>query len=111
MFSHPEAEEHELVQYVHDPSCGLRAIIALHSTVAGPAFGGCRMWPYASEAEALSDALRLSRGMTLEAGDLVAARTPEGVGMGRTPPEYLQDGDVLETEVEGIGLLRNRIVG
>jgi leucine dehydrogenase len=67
MFSHPEAEGHELVQYVRDPSCGLRAIIALHSTVRGPAFGGCRMWPYTSEAEALSDALRLSRGMTCKA--------------------------------------------
>jgi leucine dehydrogenase len=67
MFSHPEAEGHELVQYLRDPSCGLRAIIALHSTVRGPAFGGCRMWPYASEAEALSDALRLSRGMTHKA--------------------------------------------
>jgi 2-keto-4-pentenoate hydratase/2-oxohepta-3-ene-1,7-dioic acid hydratase in catechol pathway len=53
----------------------------------------------------------LSRGMTIEAGDIIATGTPEGVGMGRTPPEYLQDGDVLETEVEGIGLMRNRIVG
>jgi leucine dehydrogenase len=67
MFSHPEAKRHELVQYVRDPSCGLRAIIALHSTVRGPAFGGCRMWPYMSEAEALSDVLRLSRGMTCKA--------------------------------------------
>jgi 2-keto-4-pentenoate hydratase/2-oxohepta-3-ene-1,7-dioic acid hydratase in catechol pathway len=49
--------------------------------------------------------------MTIEAGDIIATGTPEGVGMGRTPPEYLQDGDVLETEVEGIGLMRNRIVG
>jgi leucine dehydrogenase len=67
MFSHPDADGHELVQFVHDPTCGLRAIIALHSTVRGPAFGGCRMWPYASEADALSDALRLSRGMTCKA--------------------------------------------
>ena len=73
MFSHPEAEGHELVQYVRDPSCGLRAVIALHSTVRGPAFGGCRMWPYASEAEALCDALRLSRGMTCQGGDHGAA--------------------------------------
>ena len=51
----------------------------------------------------------LSRGMTLEAGDLIATGTPEGVGLGRTPPEYLQDGDVMEAEIEGIGLLRNRI--
>ena len=67
MFSHREADEHELVQYVNDPRSGLRAIIALHSTVRGPAFGGCRMWPYASEAEALRDALRLSRSMTYKA--------------------------------------------
>jgi 2-keto-4-pentenoate hydratase/2-oxohepta-3-ene-1,7-dioic acid hydratase in catechol pathway len=52
----------------------------------------------------------LSKGMTLEAGDLIATGTPEGVGMGRTPPEFLQDGDVVESEVEGIGTLRNRIV-
>jgi len=53
----------------------------------------------------------MSRGLTIEAGDIIATGTPEGVGMGRTPPEYLQDGDVLETEVEGIGLMRNRIAG
>jgi len=53
----------------------------------------------------------LSKGLTLEAGDIIATGTPEGVGMGRTPQEFLQDGDVLETEIEGIGVLRNRIVG
>ncbi len=53
----------------------------------------------------------LSKGLTIEAGDLIATGTPDGVGMGRTPPEYLQDGDVLESEVEGIGVLRNKIVG
>jgi 2-keto-4-pentenoate hydratase/2-oxohepta-3-ene-1,7-dioic acid hydratase in catechol pathway len=53
----------------------------------------------------------LSKGLTLEAGDIIATGTPDGVGMGRTPPEYLHDGDVLETEVEGIGVLRNRIAG
>ena len=51
----------------------------------------------------------LSKGLTLEAGDIIATGTPEGVGMGRTPQEFLADGDVLETEVEGIGTLRNRI--
>jgi 2-keto-4-pentenoate hydratase/2-oxohepta-3-ene-1,7-dioic acid hydratase in catechol pathway len=51
----------------------------------------------------------LSKGLTLEAGDIIATGTPEGVGMGRTPQEFLNDGDVLETEVEGIGTLRNRI--
>ena len=47
--------------------------------------------------------------MTLEAGDVIATGTPEGVGLGRTPPEYLKDGDLVETTIEGIGTLRNRI--
>ena len=51
----------------------------------------------------------LSRGMTLEPGDLIATGTPEGVGLGRTPPEYLKEGDLVETEIEGIGTLRNRV--
>jgi 2-keto-4-pentenoate hydratase/2-oxohepta-3-ene-1,7-dioic acid hydratase in catechol pathway len=51
----------------------------------------------------------LSAGLTLEAGDILATGTPEGVGFARTPPEFLQDGDVMETEVEGIGTMRNRI--
>jgi 2-keto-4-pentenoate hydratase/2-oxohepta-3-ene-1,7-dioic acid hydratase in catechol pathway len=52
----------------------------------------------------------LSKGMTLEPGDIIATGTPEGVGLGRTPPVYLSDGDEMEAEVEGIGVLRNRIV-
>ena len=51
----------------------------------------------------------LSRGMTIEPGDIIATGTPEGVGLGRTPPEYLSDGDVVETEIEGIGMMRNRV--
>jgi len=51
----------------------------------------------------------LSKGMTLEPGDIIATGTPEGVGLGRTPPEYLNDGDLVETEIEGIGVMRNRI--
>ena len=53
----------------------------------------------------------LSRGLTLEPGDIIATGTPEGVGMGRTPQEWLQAGDVIETEVEGIGVIRNLVVG
>jgi 2-keto-4-pentenoate hydratase/2-oxohepta-3-ene-1,7-dioic acid hydratase in catechol pathway len=51
----------------------------------------------------------LSLGLTLEPGDVIATGTPEGVGLGRTPPEYLKDGDVVEAEVEGIGTIRNKI--
>ena len=52
----------------------------------------------------------LSAGTTLEPGDLLATGTPEGVGMGFTPPKWLQVGDVVEAEIESIGVLRNRIV-
>lgn len=51
----------------------------------------------------------LSVGMTIEAGDILATGTPDGVGLGRTPPEFLADGDVLETEVQGIGTMRNNM--
>ena len=52
----------------------------------------------------------LSVGMTLLPGMLIATGTPEGVGFARTPPEYLQPGDVMESEIEGIGTLRNTVV-
>lgn len=51
----------------------------------------------------------LSRGMTLEPGDVIATGTPEGVGFARTPPEFLADGDVMEVEIEKIGVLKNRV--
>ncbi|HKW06264.1 MAG TPA: fumarylacetoacetate hydrolase family protein [Candidatus Dormibacteraeota bacterium] len=52
----------------------------------------------------------VSIGLTLLPGTIIATGTPDGVGFARTPPEYLKPGDVMETEVEGIGKLRNRIV-
>lgn len=64
LFDHPEFDHHENVVFCHDEAAGLKAIIAVHSTALGPAAGGCRMYPYASEADALNDVLRLSRGMS-----------------------------------------------
>ena len=64
VFSNPSFSEHELVAFRNDRHSGLQAIIAVHSSALGPAVGGCRMYPYASEADALHDVLRLSRGMT-----------------------------------------------
>ena len=58
---------HEQVIYCNDPSSGLKAIIAIHSTALGPALGGCRMYPYKNEEDALIDVLRLSKGMTYKA--------------------------------------------
>ena len=52
----------------------------------------------------------LSQGMTLEPGDIIATGTPSGIGFARNPPEFLKAGDVMETEVEGIGVLRNVVV-
>ena len=60
----PDFEAHEAVHFVTDTNTGLRAIIAMHSTHLGPAAGGTRFWHYADEADALTDALRLSRGMS-----------------------------------------------
>jgi 2-keto-4-pentenoate hydratase/2-oxohepta-3-ene-1,7-dioic acid hydratase in catechol pathway len=51
----------------------------------------------------------LSEGMTLEVGDIILTGTPEGVGFARKPPEFLKDGDVVECEVQGIGVLRNPV--
>lgn len=59
-----KAAGHEQVSFFYDEETGLRAIVAIHSTVLGPALGGCRVWPYESEEAALTDVLRLSRAMT-----------------------------------------------
>ena len=67
IFDSAEFDEHEQALFVNDRSVGLRAIIAIHNTNLGPALGGCRMWPYDSEADAIRDVLRLSRGMTYKA--------------------------------------------
>ncbi|QOR38907.1 Glu/Leu/Phe/Val dehydrogenase [Billgrantia diversa] len=64
VFDHPEFEHHQQIVFGSDEASGLRAIIAIHDTRRGPALGGLRIYPYASEAEALTDVLRLSRGMT-----------------------------------------------
>ena len=58
---------YEQLVFCHDKATGLRAIIAIHDTTLGPALGGCRMYPYATEDEAMVDVLRLARGMTYKA--------------------------------------------
>jgi leucine dehydrogenase len=60
----PDFDAHEDVHFITDEKCGLKAIIAVHSTHLGPAAGGARFWHYARDEEALTDALRLSRGMS-----------------------------------------------
>ena len=60
----PDFDAHEEIHFVTDEKCGLKAIIAVHSTHLGPAAGGARFWHYAKDDDALTDALRLSRGMS-----------------------------------------------
>jgi len=86
LFGTGEGPSHELITLATDPASGLRAIIAIHDTTLGPAFGGCRYWTYAAEQDALTDALRLSQGMAYKnalaglpfgGGKAVILRSPE----------------------------------
>jgi leucine dehydrogenase len=67
LFETIEASGHEQIVFCNNTDVGLKAIIAIHNTTLGPALGGLRMWPYATEQEALNDVLRLSKGMTYKA--------------------------------------------
>ncbi len=77
VFSHVDFDHHEQVVYGHDQASGLKAIIAIHDTTLGPALGGCRMWAYGNDDEALRDVLRLSRGMSYKSA---LANLPLGGG-------------------------------
>lgn len=77
VFDHKEFDQHENVAFINDEVTGLRAIIAVHNTALGPSLGGCRMYPYADSASALTDVLRLAKGMTYKAA---LANLPQGGG-------------------------------
>ena len=64
IFGYMEDYDYENLFFCQDRAVGFKAVIAIHDTTLGPAAGGCRMWQYKSEAEAIEDALRLARGMT-----------------------------------------------
>jgi len=67
LFDEIQTLDHEQVMLCHDKSTGLKAIIGIHNTVLGPALGGTRFWAYNNDQEAMTDVLRLSRGMTFKA--------------------------------------------
>ena len=67
VFENMDSRGHEEVVFCQDKDTGLKAIIAVHNTTIGPALGGCRMWMYDTEDDALKDVLRLSRGMSYKA--------------------------------------------
>ena len=91
LFGQVSTMGHEQVVFCHDESTGLKAIIGIHNTVLGPSLGGTRMWNYGSEAEALTDALRLSRGMTYK-----AAITGLNIGGGKAV--IIGDANTMKTE-------------
>lgn len=82
---------HEQVVFCYDEATGLKAIIAIHNTVLGPALGGTRMWNYANEQEALTDVLRLSRGMTYKA-------SISGLNLGGGKAVIIGDAKTMKTE-------------
>jgi leucine dehydrogenase len=82
---------HEQVVFCQDEATGLKAIIAIHNTVLGPALGGTRMWAYGSEQEALTDVLRLSRGMTFKAAI-------SGINLGGGKAVIIGDARTMKTE-------------
>lgn len=91
VFDEMMSRDHEQVVYCYDRSSGLKAIIAIHNTMLGPALGGLRIWPYQSEALALADVLRLSRGMTYKAA--VA-----GLNLGGGKAVIIGDSKIIKSE-------------
>lgn len=91
LFATLDTTGHEEVVFFHSKDTGLKAIVAIHNTVLGPALGGCRLWPYKSEGEALNDVLRLSRGMTYKAA-------VSGLNLGGGKSVIIGDPDEVKNE-------------
>lgn len=125
--------EHEMVVFMRDAATGLKAIVSIHDTTLGPALGGTRFYPYRTEADALTDVLRLSQGMTFKAaaagmplgggkaviiGDPATLKTPEllrayGRLLDRLGGTYITAADVGTTsdDLDVIGESTNHVVG
>ncbi len=91
IFQQMASEAYEQLVFAYDRPSGLKAVIAIHDTTLGPALGGCRMWNYASEEEAVTDALRLARGMTYKAA-------AAGLNLGGGKAVIIGDPKVHKTE-------------
>ncbi|MGD9925335.1 MAG: Glu/Leu/Phe/Val dehydrogenase dimerization domain-containing protein [Hyphomicrobiaceae bacterium] len=105
LFNHEEFADHEQIVFARNPARDLSAIIAVHSTALGPALGGLRVWPYPNEAAALTDVLRLAKGMTYKAA---IAGIPFGGGKAvilarpgnKTTPELME---AIGVEIQRLG--------
>ena len=105
-FDLADFDDHEQVVFCSDEASGLKAIIAIHNTKLGPAIGGCRMWNYASDEEALVDALRLSKGMTYK-------NAMAGLTMGGGKSVIIGDAKTIKSEAlfKAFGEALNRLNG
>jgi len=105
-FDLADFDDHEQVVFCSDEASGLKAIIAVHNTKLGPAVGGCRMWDYASDEEALVDALRLSKGMTYK-------NAMAGLKMGGGKSVIIGDAKSIKSEAlfKSFGEALNRLNG
>ncbi len=108
-FDHKDFDNHEQVTYFTDPKTGLKAIIAIHNTNLGPALGGTRFYPYANDEDALTDALRLSRGMTYKSA---MARLPLGGGKSVIigDPKTIKSDALLASFAESLNRLGGRYI-
>ena len=108
-WGYPDFDAHEALHFIDQPQHGLRAIIAIHSTHLGPAAGGCRFWHYEDEAEALTDALRLSRGMSYKNA---MAGIPLGGGKSviLADPERRKSPELLAAFGRAVGKLGGRYI-
>jgi leucine dehydrogenase len=91
IFAQLATYDHEQLVFCNDNATGLKAIIAIHNTVLGPGLGGTRVWNYATEAEAINDVLRLSRGMTYKAAI-------SGLNLGGAKAVIIGDASKIKTE-------------
>jgi len=91
LFDLVDFDDHEQVVFCSDEATGLKAIIAIHSTKLGPAVGGCRLWNYASDEEAIVDVLRLSKGMTYK-------NAMAGLTMGGGKSVIIGDASTIKSE-------------
>jgi len=106
LFDLVDFDDHEQVVFCTDKASGLKAIIAIHSTKLGPAVGGCRMWDYASDEEAVTDALRLSKGMTYK-------NAMAGLPMGGGKSVIIGDAKTIKSEAlfKAFGQALNNVNG
>ena len=108
-WGYPDFDAHEVVHFVDEPEHGLRAIIAIHSTHLGPAAGGARFWHYDDPSQALTDALRLSRGMSYKNA---MAGLPLGGGKSvlLAPPDRQKSTDLLAAFGKAVDRLCGRYI-